>query len=107
MSANQEARAAEGSQLRATLIGGIAVLLWSLLALFTTWAGDIPPFQLLALSFIVAFAVSLVVVLLKGKRPSLRRQPVGAWGSWGSRASSDTTSSISWPWATRRPSTPA
>ena len=79
MSANQEARAAEGSQLRATLIGGIAVLLWSLLALFTTWAGDIPPFQLLALSFIVAFAVSLVVVLLKGKRPSLRRQPVGAW----------------------------
>ncbi|MEX0922517.1 MAG: EamA family transporter [Rhodovibrionaceae bacterium] len=68
-----------GKQLRATLIGGIAVLLWALLALFTTWAAGIPPFQLLSLSFAVAFAVSFAVVLFKGGRLSVLSQPLGAW----------------------------
>src|SRR3546814_16398118 len=35
-------------RVKATLVGGIAVLLWALLALFTTGAAGIPPFQLLA-----------------------------------------------------------
>ena len=55
------------------------MLLWALLALFTTWAGGIPPFQLLALSFAVAFAVSLIVVLLKGSRLAVLRQAPAAW----------------------------
>lgn len=61
------------------MIGGIAVLLWALLALFTTWAAGIPPFQLLSLSFAVAFAVSFAVVLFKGGRLSVLSQPLGAW----------------------------
>ncbi len=79
MSARDQIAAASRKQLRATLVGGIAVLLWALLALFTTWAAGIPPFQLLALSFAVAFAVSLLVVILKGGRLSVLRQPLGAW----------------------------
>jgi drug/metabolite transporter (DMT)-like permease len=47
-------------RLRATLIGFIAVLLWATLALFTTATGAVPPFQLLSLTFGIAFAVSLL-----------------------------------------------
>ncbi|MBM3491078.1 MAG: EamA family transporter [Alphaproteobacteria bacterium] len=38
-------------QRRATLVGGLAVLMWSALALLTTAAGPVPPFQLLSLTF--------------------------------------------------------
>ncbi|HVR65211.1 MAG TPA: EamA family transporter, partial [Verrucomicrobiae bacterium] len=37
-----------GRRLRATAIGGIAVLLWATLALLTTAAQPVPPFQLMA-----------------------------------------------------------
>jgi drug/metabolite transporter (DMT)-like permease len=47
-------------RLRATLIGFIAILLWATLALFTTATGEVPPFQLLSLTFGIAFAVSLL-----------------------------------------------
>lgn len=67
-------------RLRATLIGGVAVLLWSLLALLTTGAGAVPPFQLLAMSFAVAFAVSAVVLASRGRAALARmRQPVAVW----------------------------
>src|SRR4030095_5741829 len=45
---------------RAPLIGLIAVLLWATLALFTTATGQVPPFQLLSLTFGIAFALSLL-----------------------------------------------
>jgi drug/metabolite transporter (DMT)-like permease len=65
---------------QATLIGFIAVLLWALLALFTTGTGDIPPFQLLSLSFGIAFLASLAFLLRRGLA-GLRvlRQPAKAW----------------------------
>ncbi|HKP27442.1 MAG TPA: DMT family transporter [Dongiaceae bacterium] len=47
-------------RLRATLIGFIAILLWATLALFTTATGAVPPFQLLSLTFGIAFALSLL-----------------------------------------------
>lgn len=77
------------TRLRATLIGGIAVLLWALLALFTTWAAGIPPFQLVAMAFAVAFAVSLAVWLLRGGAAfrRLKQRPlvwlVGVGGLFG------------------------
>lgn len=40
---------------RATLIGAIAVLLWATLALFTASTGSVPPFQLMAMTFAIAF----------------------------------------------------
>lgn len=52
---------------RATLIGASAVLLWSTLALLTTLSGSVPPFQLIAMAFSVAFALSLVKWLLAGQ----------------------------------------
>jgi len=49
------------SRLGATLVGGIAVLLWATLALFTTTAAEIPPFELVALTFAIAFLLLILV----------------------------------------------
>jgi drug/metabolite transporter (DMT)-like permease len=46
-------------RLRATLIGAIAVFLWATLALLTTAAAPVPPFQLMALTFGIAFLLAL------------------------------------------------
>src|SRR5690606_25871332 len=65
---------------KATLVGGIAVLLWALLALFATGAAGIPPFQLLAMAFAVAFLVSLVVLAARGRRAfAAWRQAPAVW----------------------------
>lgn len=70
--------AASARRVKATLIGGIAVLLWALLALFTTGAAGIPPFQLLAMTFAVAFLTSLAVLAARGRRAfaAWRQAPV-------------------------------
>ncbi|MGP1397801.1 MAG: aromatic amino acid exporter YddG [Inquilinaceae bacterium] len=74
---------------RATLIGGSAVLMWSTLALFTTWAGGVPPFQLVAMAFAVAFVIGLVLPLSRGRSPwpALRQKPavwvLGVGGLFG------------------------
>ena len=54
---------------RATLIGGTAVLMWGALALLTVWSGAVPPFQLVAMCFAIAFAATLVKWLAKGENP--------------------------------------
>ena len=68
------------AELRATLIGFTAVAMWGALALFTTWTGRIPPFQLVAMSFTVAFALALGKWLLRGERPfGHLRHPAPVW----------------------------
>jgi drug/metabolite transporter (DMT)-like permease len=58
------------SSQRATAIGSISILLWGTLALLTQLtAGVIPPFQLLSMTFFVAFALML-----------LRWRQHGHWG---------------------------
>jgi drug/metabolite transporter (DMT)-like permease len=52
---------------QATLIGSIAILLWSSLALFTTQANLVPPLLLLTLTFGVASLLFFIVYLLKGE----------------------------------------
>ncbi|WP_417844129.1 DMT family transporter [Thalassospira sp.] len=65
---------------KATLIGTIAVLLWALLALFTTVVKSIPPFQLVSLCFSVATVFSAVWISRRGPGAfRALRQPVGAW----------------------------
>ncbi len=67
-------------RLRATLIGGTAVLMWALLALFTAATGAVPPFQLVAMSFAVAFLLALGKWLWK--RENIVRhlaQPPAVW----------------------------
>lgn len=51
----------EGLLARATLIGFSAVVMWALLALFTSASGNVPPFLLSALSFSVATAIGLAM----------------------------------------------
>jgi len=56
--------------MQATLCGFAAILLWALLALFTVFTGDIPPFQLTAMSFTVAFSIALAKWIIAGDKIS-------------------------------------
>lgn len=56
------------TSLKATLIGGTAILMWATLALLTTLSGTIPPFQMTAMSFTIAFLIGLSLWLRKGGR---------------------------------------
>ena len=59
----------------ATLIGFTAVLLWSLLALFTVATAPVPPFQLNALCFAIGGAIGLVWLGFAGGIEQLRGVP--------------------------------
>lgn len=62
----------------ATLLGFGAVVLWALLALFTTASGDVPPFQLAAMTFAIGGMAGLIAGLRrKGWRAW--RQPWPVW----------------------------
>jgi len=66
-------------RLRATLIGFTAVLMWSLLALFTAASGAVPPFQLAAMSFLIGGLIGATRwATVPGAMTSLR-QPVAVW----------------------------
>ena len=69
---------------RATLIGAAAVLLWATLALLTTATAPVPPFQLVALTFAIAFLLALgkwTLARAAGGPPVLShlRQPAVIW----------------------------
>lgn len=68
------------TETKATLIGATAVLMWGALALFTTWTGTIPPFQLVAMTFSIAFVLMLAKWLIRGEPIfALLRQPAKVW----------------------------
>ena len=71
---------APSSTLKATAVGGTAVLLWATLALFTTLSGSIPPFQLTAMAFAIAFGIGLVLWLRQGG--SIWRHLRLPWAVW-------------------------
>mgnify|MGYP003627811296 FL=1 len=65
---------------KATLIGFSAILLWGALALFTAATAGIPPFQLLAMTFAVAFLLGLAQWARAGQNPFHRLAlPVPVW----------------------------
>ncbi len=64
---------------KATLIGFSAILMWSLLALFTAASGTMPPFQLSAICFSIGSIPGIVVLFLKPERLALLRQPAKVW----------------------------
>ncbi|OBZ95449.1 membrane protein [Pararhizobium polonicum] len=66
-------------KVKATLIGFSAILMWSLLALFTAASGTMPPFQLSAICFSIGSIPGLVVLALKPERLALLRQPAKVW----------------------------
>ncbi|HTO32166.1 MAG TPA: EamA family transporter [Pararhizobium sp.] len=65
--------------LKATLIGFSAILMWSLLALLTAASGTMPPFQLSAICFSIGSVPGIIVLLLKPERLTLLRQPAKVW----------------------------
>jgi len=70
----------DASRRTATLIGGTAVLMWGLLALFTTLTGRVPPFLLAALAFGTASVMITAKWLIRGENIAAHlRQPPGAW----------------------------
>lgn len=66
-------------KLKATLIGFSAILMWSLLALFTAASGKMPPFQLSAICFLIGSLPGLVVLALRPERLALLKQPAKVW----------------------------
>lgn len=58
----------KSTELKATFIGGIAVLLWAVLATLTKFADRFPPFQLTSMSFAIAFFIGWGWWIFK-KRP--------------------------------------
>ena len=64
---------------KATLIGFSAILMWSLLALFTAASGTMPPFQLSAICFAIGSVPGLIVLVLKPARLALLKQPAKVW----------------------------
>jgi drug/metabolite transporter (DMT)-like permease len=65
---------------RATAIGFLAILLWSGLALLTALTEGVPPFELLALCFGVAFVASLLMLARRGGAGFRAwRQPWPVW----------------------------
>lgn len=75
----------------ATLIGFTAVLLWSLLALFTAASGTVPPFQLAAMTFAIGGGLGALSWLMRpGQAAALRQRPavwaLGVGGLFGYHA---------------------
>ncbi|MDV7144590.1 EamA family transporter [Tropicimonas sp. TH_r6] len=70
---------------RATAIGFIAVLLWSLLALFTVGSAPVPPLQLTAMSFAIGGMIGGLWIILGGGAHRLRNTSwkVYAFGTTG------------------------
>jgi drug/metabolite transporter (DMT)-like permease len=67
-------------QMRATALGVMAILLWASLALLTVSASGIPSFELLALTFGIAFVAGLIVLSVRGReRLAELRQPLAPW----------------------------
>ncbi|MBN8977721.1 MAG: EamA family transporter [Rhizobiales bacterium] len=63
----------------ATLIGLAAIVMWSLLAVFTVATGHIPAFQLAAMTFAIGGVIGSATVLLRGGAARALRLPAIAW----------------------------
>jgi drug/metabolite transporter (DMT)-like permease len=63
----------------ATLIGLTAILMWSLLAVLTVATGQIPAFQLAAMTFAIGALVGFLTIIVRGSTISALRQPPLAW----------------------------
>jgi drug/metabolite transporter (DMT)-like permease len=63
----------------ATLIGSGAILLWSLLALFTAASGAVPPFQLAAMTFAIGGLLGCASWIIRPGGMRALRQPPAIW----------------------------
>ena len=63
----------------ATLVGAVAVGLWSFLALLTVLSAPMPPFQLNAICFSIAGVAGLLWAGITGQLVTLRSVPIGIY----------------------------
>src|SRR5262249_39134974 len=63
----------------ATLIGLTAILMWSLLAVLTVATGNIPAFQLAAMTFAIGALVGALTWIGRGEAVGALRQPPKVW----------------------------
>src|SRR5437764_2013214 len=63
----------------ATLVGFTAVLMWSSLALLTASSGQVPPFQLAAISFAIGGALGAATWVVRRHAVHALRQPPEVW----------------------------
>jgi drug/metabolite transporter (DMT)-like permease len=68
------------AQLRATLVGFAAILMWSFLALLTVASGRVPPFQLAAMTFAIGGLVGAASWIVRRHGASALRQSPEVWG---------------------------
>ena len=66
-------------RVRATLIGFTAVLMWAVLALLTAASGNVPPFQLAAMTFLIGGLVGAVRLVRAPGAIGVLRQPLRVW----------------------------
>lgn len=75
---------------RATLIGLTAILMWSMLGVFTGGSGAVPPFLLNALCFGLSGSLATIWLIARGRAHVLRQPPrvwaVGTLGLFGYHA---------------------
>jgi drug/metabolite transporter (DMT)-like permease len=68
------------SKTQATAFGVIAILMWAILALLTAGTGQVPPFQLVAMSFAIAFLLAVGKWLWRRENPLIYlRLPAKVW----------------------------
>jgi drug/metabolite transporter (DMT)-like permease len=67
------------SSVSATVVGFSAIVLWSLLALFTAASGKVPPFQLAALTFAIGGGIGAATWAARPDAASALRQPWEVW----------------------------
>ncbi len=65
--------------MRATLIGFTAILMWSLLALLTAASGQVPPFQLAAMTFAIGGILGAASWLVRGNPIAALSQKPQVW----------------------------
>jgi len=63
----------------ATLLGGVAILMWSTLAPLTTIVSELPPLQITATTFGVSAAIGISRLFLRPEKLRHFRQPVRVW----------------------------
>jgi drug/metabolite transporter (DMT)-like permease len=64
-----------------TLIGFLAILTWSFLALLSAAAGPVPPFQLAAMTFLIGSAVGSASWIFRPTAVQALRQPWPVWAT--------------------------
>lgn len=77
------------NRMNATALGAIAIFLWSLLAFFSVGAGNVPPFQLSAICFVIGGIIGVFWALKTGhflntiKSIDLKTLALGVFGIFG------------------------